>query len=382
MTELPTPSFLQNHSTNENHQKMKDVLPADIDMSEGGHAWNMTRPTALLVAEMCQYILPNVISLILPEYSHGEFLDNHAKQRAITRRAATVATGEITITGSANTVIPVGSLFSTAAINDEPSVEYKTLVAVTIPATGTVKAQIQCSQAGIVGNTAANTIIFGPSKITGISSVTNEAEITGGTDMEDDDALIARILEYDQNQGNNFVGSYSDYKRWATSVDGVGGATPIPPKDDSGLITIIVTDSNGMPATEQLCEKVYNYIMSPDDPESRLAPINAKISVVAPSSMTIAIKATVELAEGATIESAKLSFISKLTAYLHVAMEEKEIKYTKIYSALSASEGIYDFSDLQIGIKGEPYGTSNITITTMSLPEISADDIDFTAGTV
>ena len=124
MTELPTPSFLQNHSTDENHEKMISIIPKDIDMSEGGHAWNMTRPSALIAAELCEFILPQVISVILPEYSYGEFLDGHAKQRAITRRAATAATGELTITGSAKTVIPAGSVFSTASINDDPSVEY------------------------------------------------------------------------------------------------------------------------------------------------------------------------------------------------------------------------------------------------------------------
>ncbi len=382
MTELPTPTFLQNHSTAEVHEKMKDVLPADIDLSEGGHTWNMTRPTALIVAEMCEFILPQVISQILPEYSSGEVLLGHARQRNITQRTATAATGEITITGAANTVIPAGSLFSTASINDDPSVEYETLEGATIPASGTVTVRIQCTKAGIIGNTAANTVIFAPGKITGIASVTNAEEISGGTEAESEESIIARILEYDQTQGDNFVGSYSDYKRWAMSVDGVGGATPVPPQDDSGVVTIIVTDSNGMPATEQLCEKVYNYIMSPDDPESRLAPINAILSVVPPSSMTIAIRATVELEEGATIESAKLSFISKLTAYMPTAMEEKEIKYTKVYSALSASDGVNDFSNLTVGIKGQSYGTSNISITTMSLPEISADDIDFTVGTV
>jgi uncharacterized phage protein gp47/JayE len=165
------------------------------------------------------------------------------------------------------------------------------------------------------------------------------------------------------------------------SVDGVGNAAVVPAQDDSGLITIVVSDANGDPATEQLLTKVYNYIMSPDNPEKRLAPINANLSILAPSTMTIAIKATVVLSDEATIESAKLSFISKLNEYLPVAMEEKEIKYTKIFAALSVADGVSDFSDLLIGAKGGSFGTSNIKIETMSLPEISANDIEFTDGT-
>jgi uncharacterized phage protein gp47/JayE len=378
MTDFQIPSFLQNHSTEENHEKMRAVLPADIDLSEGGHAWNMTRPTALLAAELYEFILPQVIQFILPEYSSGDVLHGHARQRNITQRGATPATGEITITGDAKTIIPAGSLFYTASVNEAPSVEYETTAEAIISDAGSATVEIRCTKAGVVGNTAENTIVFAPAKITGIKSVTNEKEITGGTEAESEESIIARILEYDQTQGDNFVGSYSDYKRWAMSVDGVGNVAVIPAQDDSGLVTLVISDSNGDPATEQLLDKVYNYIMGPDDPEKRLAPINALLSVLAPATMTIAIKATVALKEDATTESAKLSFISKLTEYLPVAMEEKEIKYTKIFSALSAADGVSDFSGLLIGVKGGSFGTSNIKIETMSLPEISADDIEFT----
>ena len=89
MAEFTLPAFLQKHSTDDIHEKMRAILPPDLDMSEGGHAWNMTRPTALVVAELCEFVLPEVIKLIFPEWSYGEFLDGHAKARGITRRPAT-----------------------------------------------------------------------------------------------------------------------------------------------------------------------------------------------------------------------------------------------------------------------------------------------------
>lgn len=382
MTEFTTPSFLLNHSTNEIHEKMKAILPADIDLSEGSHGWNLTRPTALVAAELCEFILPEVIRLIFPEYSYGEFTDGHAKARNLYRREATVASGEITITGTANTSIPAGSMFSTASINDEPSVDYITLEDATIPESGTVTVPIQCKLLGVVGNTTANTIILKSSKLDNVTAVTNAEEVTGGTEQESDEALIERIMEYDQSQSDNFVGSPADYKRWAMSVPGVGGATVIPAQDDSGLVTIILTDANGQPATDLLCEKVYNYIMSPNNDGARLAPVNAHLSVVPPATMTIAIKATVELKDESTLESVKTSFMTRLSAYLPTAMDEKEIKYSKVYAALSASDGVNDFSDLAICVKGESFSTNNIPIVTTSLPEISSDDIEFVAGTV
>lgn len=379
---IPTPSFLEGYSTNENHAKMLSLLPPDIDASEGSHVWNLTRPSALIASEICEYILPRVLSLIFPEYSYGEYLDNHAKQRSMTRRAATFAIGEITINGVADAYIPAGSVFYTAAINDDPSVEYETLEDVTLPAEGSATARIRCRTAGTIGNTPQNTIIFSSGNGTKIRSVTNETAISGGTEEESDESLIARILEHDENQGYSFFGSISDYKRWAMSQEGVGSATVVPAQDDSGLITIIIADSNGQPATEQLCNSVYNYIMRPDNPEERLAPINANIVVVSPQNMPIYIKATVELKDGATIESAKLSFISKLSEYLPTATEEKEIKYTKIYSSLSAADGVNDFSNLQISIDNSAFVTKNIAITNMYLPIVTEEAIELTSGTV
>ena len=385
MAEFETPVFLKNHSPEEVHALMKRVLPADIDMSPGGHAYNLTIATALVIAEVCEFVLPEVVKLIFPETSYGEFVDAHAKGKGMVRRSANAASGKLTITGKPTTVIPAGSLFSTASVNGEPTVDYKTLEKATIPESGTVTVDVECTQTGIVGNTTENTIILVSSRLTGITAVTNEEPLTGGTAEESDESLIARIVEYNKSQGESYVGSISDYKRWAMSVPGVGSATIIPAQDTSGLVTIIITDANGDPATEQLCNSVYNYIMKPDEPYERLAPTNALLKVEPPATMQISIKATVELAEETALEAVKTAYMAQLALYLPVALDEGEIKYSRVAAALAAVEGANDYSGLQIGVKvGDTvtYGTSNIAITSSQLPTIDAEDLILTAGTV
>lgn len=385
MAEFETPDFLQNHSPTEVHALMKKVLPKDIDMSPGGHAYNLTIATALVIAEMCEFVLPEVVKLIFPETSYGSFLDDHAKGRGLTRRAATAASGKLTITGAANSIIPAGSLFSTAAVNNEPSVDYKTLEAATIPKSGTVEVAIQCTQTGIIGNTTENTVIFVSSRLTGITAVTNAEELTGGTEEETDESLIERIAAFNKSQGESYVGSVSDYERWATSVPGVGNASIIAAQDNSGLVTIVITDSNGDPATEQLCTAVYNYIMKPDAPSERLAPINASIKVEPPATMRISIKATVDVSDNTTLEAVKAAYMAQLALYLPVAMNDGEIKYSRVAAALAAVEGANDYTGLQIGMKNGStvtYGTSNIAITSKQLPIIDPDDLILTAGAV
>lgn len=385
MSEFKTPFFLQNHSPEEIHELMKRILPKDLDLSQGGHAYNLTMPTALVIAEVCEFVLPEVVKLIFPEYSYGEFVDAHAKCKGMTRRAATAANGNLTITGSPKTVIPAGSIFSTAAVNDEPSVDYKTLETATIPELGTVSVAVECTQTGIIGNASENTIVLVSSRLTGVTAVTNDKPLTGGTEEESDESLIARIVEFNKSQGESYVGSASDYKRWATTVDGVGNATVIPAQDTSGLVTIIITDLNGDPATEQLCTSVYNKIMRPDNPNERLAPVNASLMVSPPATMQISIMATVELADDTTLETVKTAYMALLTSYLPVALDEGEIKYSRVAAALAAVEGANDYSGLRIGLKvggTVTYGTSNIAITSNQLPTIDAEDLILTSGTV
>lgn len=385
MSEFQTPEFLQNKSTDDFHKTMLDQLPADIDSSEGNHVWNLTRPTALTAAQICEYILPEVIKQIFPGWAYGSFLDEHAKTRYITRRAATAANGYITVTVSKESTIPLGSLFATASVNDVPSVYYQTLEEVTILEGESAEIPVECTQTGVIGNTQAGTIVLVASKLTNVSAVINADDIMGGTEEEDDETLRGRIEEYDRTQGDSFVGNVADYKRWATSVDGVGEVTVIPAQDDSGIVTLILTDMNGDPATQKLCESVYNYIMRPDDPPSRLAPVNAILVVQPPQTTPICIKVTIELEAGTDIEAVKAAFLADVALYLPIALDEGEIKYTQISAVLSATTGVNDFKDLMIGTKNGTsviYGTSNIPITNTQLPVVEEEDLIMTSGTV
>lgn len=381
MAVFKTPAFLENHGPDELQGLGLKVMPDDIDMSSGGHPWNYTRSAALMAAEICEYIIPEAIRIFAPGYSYGTYLDDHARARAMSRRASTAANGTLTITGEANSVIPAGSTFSTSSINGEPSVDYLTTEEVKIPSSGTVSVHVECAQTGTIGNTAAATVIHVGSKISGITSVTNEAAITGGTEEESDESLIERIENYDRSLGSTYGGSPADYKHWAESVDGVGNASVIPAQDNSGLVTIVLTDANGDPATETLRNAVYDHIMAPNDQYARLAPTGAFLSVVAPTTVKLAVQATVELAGDATIESVKANFLKNLQVYLPEALAEKEIKYSRITRELSNASGVYDYADVKIGVNNDgsiTYGTENIAVSQIQLPSVAESDLHLT----
>lgn len=371
-----TPEFLRNQTEELIHARMMETLPADIDKSEGQFPWDFTYPTAMEKAYFIGQQLNEAIKLIFPMFANSEWLDMHASNRGIYRKTAVQAMGVVTITGDAGTTIKKGFRLSTEAVNGEQAVEFETIVLAEIPESGSVEIPVQAVEAGITGNVGENTITVMVEPIKGIQSITNAEETSGGIPEETDDDLRLRVVEYDRTQGYSFVGSKADYRRWAMSVPGVGAANIIAANDDSGLVTIIITDALGEPANLQLCEDVYNYIMRPDNEMERLAPVNAYLSVVAPETITVKINAKVELVD-ISMEAAKESFVLALKTYFNTAIEENEIKYTRVCACLTDVPGVNDFKELTIN-----GGTSNIAIAFNQLPDIEVDGITFTEAVV
>lgn len=374
---MKLPEFLQNKSTDEIHTQMLDSMPGDIDKSQGQHPYNYTRPTAMIASELCQQTLPEIIKLIFPMYAYGEWLDYHAQMRGISRRPATASSGTLQLTVTKNTNIPAGSQFSTASVDGQPSVVFETTQGKYNLPEGTVEIPVKCTQTGIVGNVIAGTVIFKLSQLSGVTAVTNPEAITGGTEEENDDSLRARIVSLDQSQSVSYVGSVADYKRWSLEVPGVGGVTVIPAQDDSGLVTLVITDSNGDPANEEICQNVYDYIMSPADPELRLTAPNVKLSVIPPTITELSISATVEVGTGSNLEAIKSTFIQEVQAYLDTARSDGEVRYTQIGKILAGVPGVYDYDALTLNS-----GATNISITNTQLPQVTSDSVLLTQGVV
>lgn len=372
MEDMEIPDFLQNYDEDDIHEEIFALIPDEYDKSEGQHYWNFTRPTANIVSKLRGYDLPEAIKLIWPRYCHGEYLDLHAELRSLTRKAAQYATGEITITGTPGTIIPYGYTVATEAKNDTASHDYVTLEECIIGEDGTVTVAARASNAGIEGNTASGTIVVNSSSFEDVTSVTNNTPFTGGVEEEDDESLYQRIHDYDSMQGDSNVGNPSDYKRWAESIPGTGNAKVIRSTDTSGLVTIVLTDGNGDPATTSLCETVYNYIMSPNNEESRLAPCGATLIVKPPTTTTLSIRANVELTSG-IISDVTTTYAERLKEYIPKAIENHEILYQKIGSILGSIDGVYDYSGLYLND-----GTENISLEEDVFPVVESENITLT----
>lgn len=371
--EFTPPSFLNDQDAETIHKRMMENLPPDIDDTENGFPWDFTKPTALEKAEMLEFHLVETLKIMFPMWAYDEWLDYHAKGRGITRKPANAASGELLITGVPGTTIPAGFRFAAPATADTPAIEYQTTEKYTIGEDGTVRVQVTAVEPGTKGNVPANTVTLMMTPIKGITSITNEASITGGTEVESDDELRNRILEIDAASEASFVGSDGDYKRWAEEVPGVGTALVMPEWAGPGTVKVVVIDANGQPANQAIITAVYNNIMSPNDRLQRKAPIGATVTVEAPTAKEINYTFLLELEAGETQETVLERFKTQLRIYYVEAKKEGVVRYNRVSSILTNTEGVKDFTGLTMN-----GGTVNILLEEDEYPVTG--NIDPTGG--
>lgn len=373
--EFLEPDFIKDNDPDTIQARMMANLPVDISSMPGDFAYDFTMPTAIEKAELIQFHLVRTLMLMFPMYAWGDWLDLHAQQANITRKDAGYAYGMLTVTGAEGTVIAAGKVFCTAATDSASSLEYEATETVVIGAEQTAEVEVKARLPGKLYNVEKNTVCLMQSPIKGVSSVTNPERITGGTDREEDGALLERVMEAYQNTGYSHVGNNSDYIRWANEVVGVGAASVIPEWNGPSTVKLILIDSNGQPANAHICDEVYNYIMSPSDPRIRKAPVGAILTVSAPDIIQVSYSATVELLDGYSVEDVQAAFQENLMKYYDKASQEGEIKYTKIGSVLANTVGVNDYENLLIN-----GSTKNVKIQEYEFP--ITQNTDFESGVV
>lgn len=367
MADFMLPSWLNDQDAETIQQRMMKALPADIDNTEGGFPYDFTMPTALEKAELLEFFLPETLKIMFPQWAYGEWLDLHAKGVGLTRKPANQASGYLTVTGIAGTVIPAGFTFAVPAIDDSPAIEYQTQEEAAIGEDGEVSIYVVAVEAGTGGNAPAGSIAIMAKPMTGITGITNPQAMTGGTAEEDDDGLRARIAEIDHAAGSSFVGCDADYIRWAKEVPGVGTVLIDTQYevDHPNWVRLVILDSNGEPANEQIRSAVYDHIMGPEERSiKRLAPIGAILFVEAPNGTTIyyyisGLKLEPEADEDTVLEA----FRENLRTYYVTAKEEGVVRHTRVCAVLSRTAGVVDFDGLTMNGDAE-----NINILTDGYP--------------
>ena len=180
---------------------------------------------------------------VIPDTAEVEFLQRWASIWGISRKVATPATGNVVFTGVSGSTIPAGTL-----VRRTDSVQYQTSSDVTL-SSGVGAAPVVAVTSGAGTTAIESTALNLVSPVSGVNSAATVAVggLTGGSDVESDDSLRARLIERIQQPPHG--GDAQDYLNWALEVPGVTRVWVFPAESGLGTVTIrFVRDLDGVDA--------------------------------------------------------------------------------------------------------------------------------------
>jgi uncharacterized phage protein gp47/JayE len=292
------------------------------------------------------YIFVVILKMIYDQLTvtgaKGEKLEELGYEYGVDKKKATKAIHKVTLNKSspvlANTPVPDLFLVTTTPNGNEPPVQFKVIAGQNafIPAGQTsVEVQVECTQAGIIGNVPDGTINLVAQA--GFDSVTNSQLVTAGTEDEDEEIYRGRILERKRNPVRG--GTASDYKIWAESVEGVVTALVLPRNRGNGTVDIVITGVNGIP-DQSLINTCQSYIdtLTPAD----IADGGVKVLAPTPVSIDVTI-ANCLWATGVDLASGTSIVQEAISNYINIsANKDRVVRLTDI---IYAAKNAYDPAD-------------------------------------
>lgn len=259
----------------------------------------------------------------------GETLERHGDELGVPRKAAAASTGSLTFTTLVGSVIPIGTL-----VQAFDGVEYATLAEVTAVGTSTL-ANLQAVVPAAAGNRDAGQSVNLVSPITGVQPVALAGALSGGADIETDDAYRTRLLARKRQPPHG--GAEFDYVTWALEVSGVTRAWAYAEELGPGTVTVRFVRDNDTGS------------ILPDSPECAIVqayidarrPITADVTVLAPVGdvLNFTIDLTLDTADiRATVEQELRDLL------LREAEPGGTIPLSHFRQSISNAQGEYDFA--------------------------------------
>lgn len=358
----------------EKNAQVKGALGQDLDVSPqspDGQINGVLAESDYLLYQLIQA----AYNAFNPSAVAGVTQDHLVELNGLTRNPATPAKGDVTLTGTPGTLIFAGSLVASATTDEQFSI----LSNVTIPASGTIDAEIESINTGpLIASAGTITNIVTP--VAGWATVNNALDLTPGTNQETDQELRVRRTRSVANPSQGMVESIF------SSVADVDGTTNvIVLENDTGVVS-----PEGLPphSTEVI-------VVGGDNQEIAEAYFNSKsagiqtygsanivsaivqdfqgidytINFTRPTETNIYVEVELSTFDGFPsdgVSQVKQAIVDYAQGILECFEGQgfnigDDIVYTRLFSPINTVPG-HQINSLTIGVTPPPIGTTNIPI--------------------
>lgn len=268
-----------------------------LDKREGSIIYDALAPACYVLAGYYMQLY-QVVKNSFAVTATGEWLDQRVKESGITRREATAAVKRADFTDDAGqaAVVRIGTRWSTVSstnpIKYRVTAQYEQNDA---PVSGAY--ELTCETLGTIGQEYTGPIIP-VDFVQGVATATMSTTLIPGRDAETDDELRERY--FDEMSAKAFGGNISDYRNKTREIIGVGDLQIYPVWNGGGTVKLSIVDTAFRAASNEFVQEVQNLI----DPVNAsgvqgdglgIAPIDHKVTVVAPEEVTVNITASIVL---------------------------------------------------------------------------------------
>ena len=196
----------------------------------------------------------------LLKYSYGEFLDNLAANRGVTRKAASAAVTTIRFTASEVKDYALSIPEATRVTNGD-GIYFKTTEYAEIAAGAEyVDVEVVCTETGVRGNDLlAGQINVLVDPLPYIETVANITTSDGGAAEESDESLAERV--YLAPSSYSVAGPSDAYAFWARTYNaGIGSVKPTTP--EPGAVDLYILMADGTLPEDEMIEGLQEFIQS------------------------------------------------------------------------------------------------------------------------
>ena len=272
-----------------------------------------------------------ILKQLFADTAEAQYLERQASIQGIYRRAASKATGTLTVSYTEGATLPVGTIFMA-----DDQTRYETTAE---PEVGSYAVPVQCLEVGTIGNREEGQTYTLVSPVTGVDAEAVGSEMAGGAEAESDESLRERLLYRLRNPPRG--GTATDYVAWAKEVPGVTRAWCFPKEQGIGTVVVrFATDEltdDGVP-TSGMVQIVADHI-------AESAPVTAATTVVAPVAKAVNFKIKDLIPDSESVRAQVEAELKSL--FVREATPGEALLISHIRQAISSAAGEEDFELLE-----------------------------------